>query len=344
MPLISPNALLHAHLKQDPPRRPSGRGLAEARPTQLNIGSLSHCNGSSLVKIGATTIVCGVRAQILPVSEIANFRVTKTSQSYDSSAPVRRDDRNKMADVHGHSYNPISLYNLLVPNIELATGCSPKHAANTMPSVEAQSLSQRLLSLLHTSQLVDPSQLGIIYIPPIESQDPELGVDNDPQIKAYWTLYIDIMCISHGGSLFDAAWLAIYAALRDTELPQAWWDPDLEQVLCSSDDVERLNLHGLPAPSSFGVFVPEKRSLTGPPASELPHWVLADLDAFEEETCIEDCCITIDMNDAHGEPSILRIEKSGGTVLDVESLRGAFATAEERWRSWFRLLESVFRP
>lgn len=346
MPLISPNALLHAHLKQDPPRRPSGRQLLQTRPTQLNVGSLSHCNGSSLVKTGATTIVCGVRAQILPVSEIPNFRVTKTSQSYDTSAPVRRDERNKLGDPlgRGHSYNPISLYNLLVPNIELATGCSPKHPANTMPSVEAQSLSQRLLSLLHTSELVDPSQLEIIYTPPIESQGPEVGVDIDPEIKAYWTLYIDIMCISHGGSIFDAAWLAIYAALRDTELPQAWWDPDLEQVLCSSEHAESLHLHGLPAPCSFGVFVPEKRSLTSQPTSELPHWILADLDAFEEDLCLESCCITVDLANHHDDPSVLRIEKSGGTVLDVESLRGIFTTAEERWRGWYELLNSVFVP
>lgn len=345
MPLISPNALLHAHLKQDSPRRPSGRSPLEVRPTQLNVGSLSHCDGSSLVKTGATTIVCGVRAHILPVTEIPNFRVVKTSQSYDTSTSVRRDDSNELGDVHDHAqrHNPISLYNLLVPNIELATGCSPKHPANTMPSVEAQSLSQRLLSLLHTSALVDPSQLEVIFRPPIESQDTELGVDNDPEIKAYWTLFIDIMCISHGGSIFDAAWLAIYAALKDTKLPRAWWDPDLEQVLCSSDHGESLTLRGFPAPTSFGVFVPERRSIANQTTGEPPHWILADLDAFEEDSCIESCCITMDSNDDNGEPRLLRIEKSGGTVLDVKHLDDVFATAEERWHDWHELLNSAFR-
>jgi exosome complex component RRP43 len=343
MPLISPNALLHAHLKQSPPQRPSGRSPLEARSTQLNVGSLSHCNGSSLVKIGATTIVCGVRAQILPVSEIPNFRVTKTSQSYDSSAPVRRDGRNKRSDGHGYSYNPISLYNLLVPNIELATGCSPRHPANTMPSIEAQSLSQRLLSLLHTSALIEPSQLEVVYTPPIESQDPELGIDNDPEIKAFWTLYIDIMCISHGGSIFDAAWLAIYAALKDTEIPHAWWDGDLEQVLCSADRGQSLSLHGLPVPNTFGVFVPDRRGVANQSTDEPPHWIVADMDAFEETSCTETCCITIEMDATNGETSILRLEKTGGAVLDVGRVKDLLATAESRWRHWDQLLNSVFR-
>lgn len=344
MPLISPNALLHAHLRQNPPRRPSGRSPLETRTTQLNVGSLSHCNGSSLVKIGATTIVCGVRAQILPVSEMPNFSVTKTSQSYDPSARLKRGGRNKQPGEHGYSYNPISLYNLLVPNIELATGCSPKHPANTIPSVEAQSLSQRLLSLLHTSALVEPSQLEIIYTPPIDSQDPELGIDSDPEIKAFWTLYIDIMCISYGGSIFDAAWLAIYAALKDTKLPQAWWDADLEQVLCSAEQAEPLSLHGLPVPSTFGVFVPDKRTVTNQTSSEPPHWIVADMDAFEEGLCMETCCITVDIDDTSEDTSILRIEKSGGAVLDVGRFEDVLATAEGRWRHWDRLLSSVFRP
>ena len=344
MPLISPNALLHAHLKQNPPRRPSGRSPLETRTTQLNVGSLSHCNGSSLVKIGDTTIVCGVRAQVLPVSEIANFRVTKTSQSYDPSVSVKQGGPNQQTGGHGYSYNPISLYNLLVPNIELATGCSPKHPANTMPSVEAQSLSQRLLSLLHSSALVEPSQLEIIYTPPIDSQDLELGIESDPEIKAFWTLYIDIMCISYGGSIFDAAWMALYAALKDTKLPQAWWDADLEQVLCSAEQAEPLSVHGFPVPTTFGVFVPDKRTVANQETSEPVHWIVADMDAFEEGSCTETCCVTIDKENTNEETSILRIEKSGGTVLDLRRVEDCLATAEGRWRHWDQLLSSVFQP
>ncbi|EXJ62482.1 hypothetical protein A1O7_02919 [Cladophialophora yegresii CBS 114405] len=342
MPLVSPNALLYAHLKQTPPRRRSNRDPSEPRPIQLNVGSLTHCNGSSLVKVGATTIVCGVRAEILPVSEIPSFRVTKSSDQ-NRRKPVRRIDGGESSDDED-GYSPIQLYNLLVPNIELATGCSPKHPAGTAPSVEAQSISQRLLSLLHTSRLVKTSDLEIIYTPPKESQDLELGINADPEIKAYWTLYIDMMCISHGGSIFDAAWLALFAALRDCLLPQAWWDIDSEQVLCSAatEDAGKLELRGMPVPSSWGVFVPEERSLDMQNGDPERFWILMDTDAFEEESCKESGCITVDCS--NNADSILRIEKSGGPVIEIEQLEQIAGFAKRRWQQWRDVLQTATGP
>lgn len=329
MPLVSPNALLHAHLKQTSPRRPSNRIPSEPRPIQLNTGSLAHCNGSSLVKIGATTIVCGIRAEILCVSEIPSFRVTKSSDR-NRGKPVRRKEGHKDEEEE-EGYTPIQLYNLLVPNLELATGCSPKHPAGTAPSVEAQSISQRLLSLLHTSQLVRTSDLELIYTPPQESQDLELGINADPEVKAYWTLYIDMMCISHGGSVLDAAWLALYAALKDCLIPKSWWDVDSEQVLCSAnlDEARKLQLRGMPVPSSWGVFVPEKKLLHMQNEEQDQYWILMDMDAFEEETCDESGCITVDCS--NNVDTILKIEKSGGFSIDVEQLEQIAGFAKRRW-------------
>lgn len=341
MPLISPHALLHAHLNQSPPRRPSDRALTEFRPIQLNVGSLTHCNGSSLVKIGETTIVCGVRAEILPVTEIPSFRVKKTSQTLDHTAPDRPQDGNDTGEEQEFlGQDAISLYNLLVPNIELATGCSPRHAANTPPSVEAQSISQRLLSLLHTSQLVRRSDLEIIYNPPVESQALELGIDTDPQLKAYWTIYIDMMCISYGGSVFEAAWLALYAALKNTVLPKAWWDADLAQVLCSAESAEsrHLVLKAMPVPTSFAVFTPEKRLQSGLITNAVPHWILVDTDNFEEECCNETGCITVDEEDESTPLTILRIEKHGGGIIDVQGIGELSVAAQERCRQWKRAL------
>ncbi|KAK4945603.1 hypothetical protein LTR10_015222 [Elasticomyces elasticus] len=267
--------------------------------------------------------------------------IIKTSSSYNPTAPVLRDDRYQ--DDEGKDENDaIPLYHLVVPNIELATGCSPKHPANTAPSVEAQSISQRLLSLLHTSQLVRSSDLEIIYTPPAETQDTELGIDGDPQLKAYWTLYIDMMCISYGGSILDAAWLALYAALKDTLLPKAWWDADLEQVLCSTEasDAHKLRLRGMPVPSSFGVFVPEQR-LTRGGAEENQYWVLMDMDGFEEDSCIETGAITVDGGGADGSLSLLRIEKSGGSVLGAQNMGEIASFAERRWYQWKDVLDNA---
>ncbi|OQV04124.1 3' exoribonuclease family, domain-containing protein isoform 2 [Cladophialophora immunda] len=294
MPLISPDALLHAHLKQSPPRRPSNRLTSEPRPIQLNVGSLTHCNGSSLVKIGATTIVCGVRAEILPTSEIPSFRVTKSADK-DWTLPSR--PKNEVDDHEGEGeYSATQLYNLVVPNIELATGCSPRHPANTAPS-----------------------------------------------LKAYWTLYIDMMCISHGGSVFDAAWLALDAALRNCLLPKAWWDADLEKVICSMDvkEARKLRLRGMPVPSSWGLFVPEKRLLTMQNDGEDRSWILMDLDTFEEESCAEVGCITVDCSNGADSAVVLRIEKSGGSVVGVDQIAQVAESAKQRWQQWKNVLDTA---
>ncbi len=282
------------------------------------------------MRIGATTVVCGVRAEILPVGEIPSFRVNTTK--------VENKDEDEGA------YSPIPLYHLVVPNLELATGCSPRHPANTAPSVEAQSISQRLLSLLHSSRLVRTSDLEIIYTPP-EAEldpDPELGVDTDPQLKAYWTLYVDMVCISHGGSVFDAAWLALYAALRDTVLPRAWWDADLGQVVCSPElkETKKVQLRGMPVPSSFGAFVPEKRLMV----DEGRSWILMDMDAFEEDVCTETGAITVDVEGDGTEKdalSILRVEKNGGCSIGVDQMMEITTHARRRWYQWKGVLDNA---
>jgi hypothetical protein len=44
--------------------RPDGRDLEEWRTIEFNVGSISTANGSALVRLGQTTIVCGVKAEI----------------------------------------------------------------------------------------------------------------------------------------------------------------------------------------------------------------------------------------------------------------------------------------
>ena len=333
MPLISPSALLQAHLSRDPPIRPSHRSPTQFRTLSLNTSSLTHANGSALVRVGDTAVVCGVRAEILPVSEIANYRVRKTQSAATSGAKEGSSDLET-------DHSEITNLNLLVPNIELSTGCSPTHLPGLPPSSEAQSLSQRLLSLLHVSGLVRPSDLRIYYHPPPEAsvgdENPET---NERALKAYWTLYIDIVVISYGGGIFDAAWFALYAALKDTVLPRAWWDMDEESVLCSPNQAEAksLQLNGCPVPMSFGVFVPEVR--TGGVAGA-QKWVLCDVDAFEEGCCTERGTVTVDKDDV-GKALLLKVEKSGGGGVGTAELRQLNELAGLRWTEWNRVLQEA---
>lgn len=298
---LTPGPFLLAHLKQPEPIRANGRSPEGSRTPTVNTGSLTHSNGSAVVRVGDTAIVCGVRAENLLVSDI--------------SEEVEEIDL-------------VSDLGLLVPNLELSTGCSPQHLPGNAPGTLAQSLTYRLSSLLNASNLVSPSDLAIQYT------EPQTEDDEAPRIvtRAYWTLYIDVLCIALDGNAFDAAWASVIAALQNTVLPKAWWDPDREAVICSplTAEAHRLHLNGLPIASTFAIF-----SMTSPlkQRSEPEFWILADPDAFEESICKESLTIVIAPNEA-GRAGIIRLDKIGQTAVGKVSMQQCLRMAEDRWTEW----------
>ncbi|XP_075234430.1 exosome complex component RRP43-like isoform X2 [Lycorma delicatula] len=44
--------------------RPDGRKLMKVRPATMNVGSISTAEGSAVVKIGSTTVICGIKAEL----------------------------------------------------------------------------------------------------------------------------------------------------------------------------------------------------------------------------------------------------------------------------------------
>ena len=343
MPLISPSALLYAHLVQQPPTRPSHRHISEARPINVNTSSLTYANGSSLVRIGDTTVVCGVRAEILPSSNIANYR-EQPSSSFTSTP------QDSLEESDEEDYHCIPRYSLLVPNIDLSTGSSALFPPNAPPSTTAQSLTTRLARLLHSTKLIRPSSLKIFYTPPAELHIdlPDQEISTDPQVKAFWVLYIDLVSLSHSNisTTFDTAWLALYAALKDTILPRTWWDPDLESIVCSPDiSKTRIlgdELCGMPVPLSWSVYVAEKRVRRGNDASGREKWVLVDPDGFEEGCCAESGTVTVDMSKGDAESGgtrLVKLEKSGGTSVAGQDLKELVTVAEKRWQEFRDVLE-----
>ncbi|KAL3466828.1 ribosomal protein S5 domain 2-type protein [Aspergillus heterothallicus] len=286
---LQPHAYLLAHLSppassQQPSIRANGRTPFQFRVTSANTGSLTHTNGSAVVRLGDTTAVCGIKAEILHTEDIASWSVSHSSSSPTSNkrrkltnptekpGEDRQDGSDQAEDEDDNSY--IEDFSLLVPNLSLSTGCAPGFIPGAPPSALAQSLSHQILSLLHSSRLVRSEDLQIWYQRPNlgpeelerHNEDEQMDVDFEQhggnatsesrEIKAFWVLYIDIMIISLAGNPFDAAWTAVLAALQDTKLPRAWWDADNETVICSDlvSETRRLTLRGLPVASSFSVF------------------------------------------------------------------------------------------
>lgn len=307
---VTPKSFLHAHLKQAQPIRADGRSPTEFRGQTVNTGSLTHSNGSAVVRCGDTAVVCGVRGEILLASDI----------------PQPPKDDVSEEDL-------VEALSLLVPNVELSTGCSPAHLPGNPPGTLAQSLSHRIQALLYSSGMIDPSALRIQYEQPATDDD----ISDEGQrlvTKAYWTLYIDVLCIGLDGNAFDTAWTAVLASLQDTILPQARWDADGAKVLCSPQlaNCSKLQLNVLPMASTFAIF-----SNPSQDRQDSQSWVLADPDTFEEDACQESLTVVV----AHLESRtiILRVEKSGGAIVQSQILAQCAGHAEQRLDEWQRALK-----
>ncbi|XP_051636483.1 exosome complex component RRP43-like [Manacus candei] len=104
--------------------RPDGRELGEFRATTVNIGSITTADGSALVKLGSTTVICGVKAEL--------------------AAPA--------ADSANTGY--------IVPNVELPSLCLERFRSGP-PGEEAQAASQFIADMIENSQMIVKEDLCI---------------------------------------------------------------------------------------------------------------------------------------------------------------------------------------
>lgn len=230
--------------------REDGRALAAFRDATLTLGSISTADGSAFVRIGNTSCIAAIKAEVAPP------QLSRSREGY------------------------------LIPNVELPAVCSSKFKPGA-PGEEAQVLTSRLLALLNSSNALDRQQLCI-----------EEG-------KAVWCLYLDISFICFDGNAMDAAVLAAVAALSDTKLTKASYDPDTEQVRCSSSpsDRSRLLLDQIPFASSFSIF-------------ENTH-LLSDPTAFESALASSHATVAILLNPASlpksskAKPTVTFLHQSG---------------------------------
>ncbi|XP_072514205.1 exosome complex component RRP43 [Salminus brasiliensis] len=104
--------------------RPDGRELGEFRPTTLNIGSISTADGSAMVKIGNTTVICGIKAELAMPS---------------TDAPDK---------------------GYIVPNVDLPPLCSSRFRPGP-PGEQAQAASQFIADVIDGSKIIKKEDLCI---------------------------------------------------------------------------------------------------------------------------------------------------------------------------------------
>jgi len=107
--------------------RPDGRALGEFRQTYIKLNPIeSTADGSALIKIGNTSVICGVKAELFE--------------------PLPDDDPDS---------------GRVIPNVELNAGCSLSFRPGA-PSEAAQVASQMIADILATSGVVDCSRLCVL--------------------------------------------------------------------------------------------------------------------------------------------------------------------------------------
>ncbi|KAF3942399.1 hypothetical protein ABW19_dt0209369 [Dactylella cylindrospora] len=331
---ISPTLYLQRHLLDKSSTRPNGRHPSQYRDFTLTTNSLTHAHGSAVVRAGDTAVVCGVRGEVLtiaPGDDPLSFESYATSSDSATHA------------YGGHGRGGASWGGLIVPNVELSTGCSKKFPLGA-PGELAQALSDQILECINVSKLVDLQSLRIL--------DREGGQVESQKIKGYWVLYVDLSCISLDGNLLDAAWYALVAALATTKLPLANWNQNEERIFC-----DRLLHHplvirkNLPFIVSFAlVQTPQSTSVDSVEALTSVTeglTILTDPDSFEEEEANGNLILLA--TSATMAPSkratsdgkmlqIERMEKIGGGKLGISHIDECVSMAIDKLAQYSRIL------
>ncbi|KAH8118854.1 ribosomal protein S5 domain 2-type protein [Phellopilus nigrolimitatus] len=263
---LHPRAYLERFLSEG--FRPDGREKDDWRDVSVNVGSISTADGSALVRLGDTTIVCGVKAEI-------------AEPELDSPA-----------------------IGFIVPNLDLPAICSPKFKPGP-PVDEAQVLSERLYDALISSESIPLSSLCI-----------------NPG-KAVWVLYVDATCINYDGNAFDAALLAMTAALKNTRLPKATYNEESGKTTCSRKEKHPLQIQRTPVAVSFGIF-------------DSTH-ILSDPTSFEEP--LLDTSVSVVVDESGALTSVLQ---SGlGTTGAQDTLLHCIALAKKRRKELGKTIDAV---
>ena len=333
---LQPATYLTHHLERTNTRPTNGRSPHDPRSFSCTTSSLSHCAGSSLVRLGDTAVVCGIQAEQL-------LRASVPDPPREHLVPAR----NKSEEL-AREQDDIASLSLLVLNVELNAGAAPTLVAGEgrAPGQLQQSLSVRLLRLLLSSRMVRLEDLLIR-----RGGDAETAAAEKERMVGYWVLYITLLPLSVDGtaSLFDALWTALLAALQDVRLPEAWWAADHERLVCSDAAAEThgLQLRCRPVATTFGVFIPGPHIWSARADDEEPpdeirgseqRWILADPDGFEDRVCEE--CVTIVVGGGKNSMRIFDMEKSGGSAVGAAGLAKLTEIAEERWRKVMAMMPS----
>ncbi|KAG5458400.1 MAG: ribosomal protein S5 domain 2-type protein [Olpidium bornovanus] len=190
---LYPDEYVYKFLREN--TRPDGRTHGRFRRTTVTLGAISTAHGSSLVCIGGTAVICGVKA------EVAEPRLDAPGEGYLGTARG-------------------------IPNIELSPLCSSRFKPGP-PSDEQQVLSDRLNMFLKELSVSASPECPAGHLAPARfvdgacacwvltrrSRSVDLSKLCIEPGKAVWVLYVDVQCLNYDGNVMDAMLAAATTAL-----------------------------------------------------------------------------------------------------------------------------------
>eukprot|EP00736_Rhodelphis_marinus_P010779 Rmarinus@m.15795 len=212
--------------------RPDGRKATYGRDIVISVGCLNDAEGSALVKMGSTSVLTGIKAEVgKPADESPDF-------------------------------------GRIAFSIEFAPLCSQKAGERLgRASDEALAMSEYMTRVFEESGLMQMKDLCIT------------------SGQLCWVLYVDTYVLSDDGSILDAAFTSVSAALRNLQLPSVVVNELGIVELADSADMDEathttLTLGSLPLSISYAYF--ESGACT---SDDIHSSLLPDPIAEEEDMC-----------------------------------------------------------
>ncbi|GAM21538.1 hypothetical protein SAMD00019534_047130 [Acytostelium subglobosum LB1] len=210
--------------------RPDGRSLTTLRKTTVATGSILTADGSSFVKIGNTSIICGVRA------EVAEYQINNSNNNNNgnSNGKDNKGGNTSTSDATTTSTTTSQRYckDQIFVNVELGPICS-NIFSSSKPSEKAMTLCSQMNRLANL----------------LEIEQSELNFDSEGRFR--WYLYVDLYCLDYNGNILDAAIIAMLTALKNVRLPRGIVEDG--EPLRDCDSMRVLNVPTYFSPLTFAL-------------------------------------------------------------------------------------------
>ncbi|XP_049709140.1 exosome complex component RRP43 isoform X2 [Elephas maximus indicus] len=296
--------------------RPDGRELGEFRTTTVNVGSISTADGSALVKLGNTTVICGIKAEFAApptdapdkgyIEKLEN-KVIEMLQRIPplKACPWSQCLRSGLGNTPQGSSAPSYGICLSVPNVDLPPLCSSRFRSGP-PGEEAQVASQFIADVIENSQIIQKEDLCI------------------SQGKLAWVLYCDLICLDYDGNILDASTFALLAALKNVQLPEVNINEETALAEVNLKKKSHLNIRNYPVATSFAIF--DDTLLIVDPTGEEEHLATGTLTVVTDEGG-RLCCL----------------HKPGGSGLTGAKLQDCMSRAVTRHKEVKKLMDEVIQ-